>query len=47
MGYEIYAVHRGATRRGQNKSLKMVFNKAFKILENYIFNLITLHLVFV
>ncbi len=33
MGYEIYAVHRGATRRGQNKSLKMVFNKAFKIVE--------------
>ncbi len=33
MGYAIYAVHRGATRRGQNKSLKMVFNKAFKIVE--------------
>ncbi len=36
-GYAVYAVHRGATRRGapmcQNKSLKIVFNKAFKIIE--------------
>ncbi len=34
MGYAVYAVPRGATRRGgcqcaKNKSLKIVFNKAF------------------
>ncbi len=37
MGYAVSAVHRGATRRGaplcQNKSLKIVFIKAFTIYE--------------
>ncbi len=37
MGYAVSAVHRGATRRGaplcQNKSLKIVFIKAFTIFE--------------
>ncbi len=37
MGKAVYAAHRGATARGaplcQNKSLKIVFNKAFKIFE--------------